>query len=73
MSRVVMPRAYKARILSICALKPHLPHFPELRLERALPITRYLDGNVSLLSLHGFLTMAMAQVSLALPLRPCLE
>ena len=42
--------------------------FDELRLERSLPITRDVDFNVPLLSLHGLLAPTFAQVSIGVAL-----
>src|SRR5215470_1531558 len=63
MSRVVMPRAYRARILSICAFQPRLPLFDQLGLERGLPVTRHLDVHMPLLAFQGFLTMPITRVA----------
>ncbi len=62
MSRVVMPRADKARIVSICALQPRLPLSHELRLEGALPGTLHLDIHMSLLACERFLTRSIARI-----------
>jgi hypothetical protein len=63
MSRVVMPRAYKARIFSSKRSKRVCPYLDQLRLEHALSVTRHLDVHVPLLSFQGFLAMSIAAVA----------
>jgi len=50
------------------ALHPCLAFFDQLWLKGALPISRDLDLNVSLLSFHGFLTGAVACVAIGIAL-----
>jgi hypothetical protein len=50
------------------AFQARLAFFDELRLERALPITRDVDFNVPLLSLHGLLAPTIAQVPVGVAL-----
>jgi MinD-like ATPase involved in chromosome partitioning or flagellar assembly len=48
-----------------------LPFFDQLRLERALPVTRHFDVHMSLLSLQRFLRCPLRIWPVVLPLRAC--
>lgn len=63
-----MPRAYSARILSICAFQPCLSLFDELGLEGALPITRHLDDHMPLLSFERLRTRPVARIAVGIAL-----
>lgn len=58
-----MPRAYNARILSICAFQARLALFHQLGLEGALPRASHLDDHMPLLAFERFLAMPIAAVA----------
>src|SRR5437868_4419966 len=70
MSRVVIPRAYMARILSSKPPKRVCPFLTRCGQTAPLPVAGQLDLDVALLTLEGFLVMPFAGVACRVALVP---